>query len=155
MNRFFLLACFFASSVLAKAETSLFTVFSNNMVLQTTTDVRLYGWANPNEEFRIYAGWNNVIVNTNACNDAKLKAYVSTSDIVGLYEVKIFGSGNQIVFDTIVIGEVWPYSGLGSMKRSDNKVVKNPKAVHYIWKSTAMGNLFNEAGLSASTFTSE
>jgi sialate O-acetylesterase len=34
------------------------------------------------------------------------------------------------------------------------KEVKNPKAVRYAWKSTAIGNLFNGVGLPASTFTS-
>jgi sialate O-acetylesterase len=36
-----------------------------------------------------------------------------------------------------------------------SKAVKSPKAVRYAWKSTDIGNLYNEVGLPASTFTSE
>ena len=36
-----------------------------------------------------------------------------------------------------------------------SKEVKSPKAVRYAWKSTDIGNLYNEVGLPASTFTSE
>ena len=36
-----------------------------------------------------------------------------------------------------------------------SKEVKSPKAVRYAWKSTDIGNLYNEVGLPASTFKSE
>ena len=45
-------------------------LFSDNMVLQRNTELKIWGWANPKEEVKISPSWNNlqykIVANSNA-----------------------------------------------------------------------------------------
>ena len=53
------------------AEVRMPAFFSDNMVLQRDTDVRLWGEAKPNTTVRITAGWNLQDYRTNSGKDGK------------------------------------------------------------------------------------
>ncbi|MGB3144648.1 MAG: sialate O-acetylesterase [Maribacter sp.] len=120
MKHFLLIFFFCALSTTAKAEITLPHIFSNNMVLQRNTDVLLYGWARPNEEFSVYTSWNDATVRVKAGNDAKWQMEVSTPDAGGPFTITFKGGENEIVFDSVLIGEVWLCSGQSNMEWSAN-----------------------------------
>ncbi|MDP5061104.1 MAG: hypothetical protein NWP64_04220 [Maribacter sp.] len=76
--RFILIMLCLVVTTFAKAEITLPKIFSNEMVLQRESDVLLYGWADPNEEFTIYTSWNDEIVAVKTGNDAKWQISVKT-----------------------------------------------------------------------------
>lgn len=122
LSLFFL--CFFAVTIV-KAEITLPNIFSNNMVLQRESDVSLYGWARPNEEFSIYTSWDDATVQVKTGNDAKWKIQVGTPKAGGPYTIRFIGKENKIVLSDILIGEVWLCSGQSNMEWSANSNIDN------------------------------
>lgn len=125
MKRFLLLAYFLVFSAYANAEITLPHIFSNNMVLQRNTDALLFGWASPNEEFTVYTSWNDVKKDVKAGNDAKWELSIPTPGVGGPFQIKIVGAENLIVFDKVLIGEVWLCSGQSNMEWSANSNIDN------------------------------
>lgn len=118
MNRLLLLFIFFVASTTCTAEITVPNIFSDNMVLQRNTDVLLYGWANPNEEFTIYTSWNDVTQEVKAGIDARWKVRVGTPMAGGPYSIHFKGKDNEIILNNILIGEVWLCSGQSNMEWS-------------------------------------
>ncbi len=125
---FFLFAPLLLSmqSVFAKIE--LPSIFSSNMVLQRTSDVKLWGWAAPNEVFNIVTGWDNKTIEIKTGNDAKWSVFVKTPKAGGPFTVEFLGKDNQISLENILIGEVWLCSGQSNMEWSANSGIDNAKA---------------------------
>ncbi|SHK40018.1 sialate O-acetylesterase [Maribacter aquivivus] len=109
----------------AKAEITLPKIFSNEMVLQRESDVLLYGWADPNEEFTIYTSWNDETVAVKTGNDAKWEITVKTSEAGGPFQIIFKGKSNEITLKDILIGEVWLCSGQSNMEWSANSKIAN------------------------------
>ena len=122
LNLFFL--CLFAVTI-AKAEIKLPNIFSNEMVLQRESDVSLYGWARPNEEFAIYTSWDDATVQVKTGNDAKWEIQVSTPKAGGPYQISFKGVDNEIILQNVLIGEVWLCSGQSNMEWSANSKIDN------------------------------
>lgn len=118
MNRLLLLFIFFVISTICTAEITVPNIFSDNMVLQRNTDVLLYGWASPNEEFTLYTSWNDVTQEVKAGIDAKWKVQVGTPKAGGPYSIHFKGKDNEIRLNNILIGEVWLCSGQSNMEWS-------------------------------------
>ncbi|SNR40072.1 sialate O-acetylesterase [Maribacter sedimenticola] len=123
--RFYLLLIFICSTAIVKAEITLPNIFSDKMVLQREAEVLLYGWADPNEEFEIYTGWNDKTVAVKTGNNAKWQVTVQTPEAGGPYSIKFTGKGNEIIFTQVLIGEVWLCSGQSNMEWSANSTIDN------------------------------
>ncbi|TLP77241.1 sialate O-acetylesterase [Maribacter sp. ACAM166] len=120
---FFLL--FILTTVFVKAEISLPNIFSDQMVLQRETDVVLYGWASPNEEFTIYTSWNDTTIEMKTGNNAKWHLEVQTPKAGGPYTIIFKGNDNEIILNDVLIGEVWLCSGQSNMEWSANSKIDN------------------------------
>ena len=118
------LLCLF-SVTFVKAEITLPNIFSNDMVLQRESDVSLYGWARPSEEFSIYTSWDDATVQVKSGNDAKWKIQVATPKAGGPYTIRFIGKENEIVLSDVLIGEVWLCSGQSNMEWSANSTIDN------------------------------
>ncbi|WP_291960739.1 sialate O-acetylesterase [Maribacter sp.] len=123
--RFTLMMLCLLAFTFAKAEIALPKIFSSEMVLQRNSDVLLYGWADPNEEFTIYTGWNDEIHEIKTGNDAKWELKVITPQAGGPYEIHFKGSKNEITLKNVLIGEVWLCSGQSNMEWSANSKIAN------------------------------
>jgi len=123
--RFSFFMLFILTTLFVKAEISLPNIFSDHMVLQRKTDVLLYGWGQPNEEFTIYTSWNDATVEMKTGNDAKWQVQVATPKAGGPYEIHFNGKNNEIILNDVLIGEVWLCSGQSNMEWSANSGIDN------------------------------
>jgi len=88
------------------------------MVLQQLTDVNVWGWAEPGETIRVVGSWNETLV-VEALTDAQGKWSTqlptpAASDVVGSQTLTVSGR-NTLVFEDVLIGEVWVLSGQSNM----------------------------------------
>ncbi len=96
---------------------SLPSIFSDNMVLQRNSEVKIWGWAKPGEEVKIKLSWSNTTLITKGGKNAYWEEIIKTPDLRGSQEIKITGY-NQIVLQNILLGEVWLVSGQSNMEWS-------------------------------------
>ncbi len=90
-------------------------IWSNHMVLQQNSKVKIWGWANPTENIKITTSWNLDTIETVGDNQAKWEAYINTPEAGGAYSISIQGY-NKVEIKDILIGEVWLASGQSNME---------------------------------------
>ncbi|WP_241686460.1 sialate O-acetylesterase [Flavobacterium sp. YO12] len=99
------------------ANITLPNFFGDNMVLQRSSKVKMWGWANPNEEIKLVSSWNNQEYKTVADSEAKWEFYIKTPEAGGPFTIVIKGF-NEVVLKNILIGEVWLCAGQSNMEMS-------------------------------------
>ena len=97
------------------ANVSLPAIFGDHMVLQQSSEVKIWGWGNPSEEITITTSWNNESVKTKTDNQAKWSVNFVTPKAGGPFEITIQGY-NTIIINDVLIGEVWLCSGQSNME---------------------------------------
>lgn len=122
MKKHFLLLFFITN--LVTANITLPNIFSNNMVLQRNSDVKIWGWGSPKEEITIITSWDNHQYKTAPNNEANWNLTIKTPEAGGPFEITIKGY-NQITLKNILIGEVWLCSGQSNMEMSASWGIKN------------------------------
>lgn len=123
-----LFVLFLVSGQTLLADISLPNIFSNDMVLQRASEVMLFGWASPNEEFEIYTGWNDKTFEIKTGNDAEWELAVLTPGAGGPYEIRFKGKNNEVVLNNVMLGDVWLCSGQSNMEWSANSGIDNKKS---------------------------
>jgi len=116
-NNIYKFVFFLLISTTMMANVSLPNIFSDNMVLQRNSEVKIWGWGNPKEEIKLVAGWNNQEYKTVANNQAKWEITIKTPEAGGPFTISIKGY-NEVVLKNILIGEVWLCSGQSNMEMS-------------------------------------
>ena len=106
------------------ANVSLPNIFSDNMVLQRNSEVKIWGWASPKEEIKLVSSWNNQEYKTVANNQAKWELWIKTPEAGGPFTISIKGY-NEVVLKNILIGEVWLCSGQSNMEMSASWGIDN------------------------------
>lgn len=101
----------------ASGNISMPEIFSSNMVLQQKSEVKIWGWAKPGEVIQLTAGWLNNQLETKADNQGTWSLLLPTPAAGGPYTIRLKGS-NEIVFDNVLVGEVWLCSGQSNMEWS-------------------------------------
>jgi len=109
-------AVFTCQSILAKI--TLPNIFSDNMVLQRSETVLLWGWGNTGEEITITTSWDNKEYVTKTAITAKWEIEVETPEAGGPFIINFKGNDNEIILENILIGEVWLCSGQSNMQWS-------------------------------------
>ena len=89
--------------------------FSDNMVLQQNSQVKIWGWAKPNEEVTVKVGWNEETYTYKTDNQAHWEVLVNTPAAGGPYNIEIQGY-NQVILQNVMLGEVWLCSGQSNME---------------------------------------
>lgn len=97
-----------------KAEVKLPALFSDNMVLQQQTTVRIWGKANPSETVIITPSWNKKKYTTQTDGDGKWLVEIKTPK-ASTGEFLIIKGENTLTINNILIGEVWLCSGQSNM----------------------------------------
>jgi sialate O-acetylesterase len=116
-NNIYKFVFFLLISSTMMANVSLPNIFSDNMVLQRNSEVKIWGWANPKEEIKLVSGWNNQEYKTVANNQAKWEITIKTPEAGGPFTISIKGY-NEVILKNILIGEVWLCSGQSNMEMS-------------------------------------
>ncbi len=108
----------------ANANISLPEIFGSNMVLQQKSDVKVWGWAKPGEPVKLMADWLSDDLETKADNQGTWSLMLKTPAAGGPFTIRINGY-NEIVFENVLIGEVWLCSGQSNMEWSANAGLVN------------------------------
>ncbi|HEU0125818.1 sialate O-acetylesterase [Flavobacterium sp.] len=116
-NNIYKFVFFLLISSTMMANVSLPNIFSDNMVLQRNSEVKIWGWANPKEEIKLVSSWNNQEYKAVANNQAKWELTIKTPEAGGPFTIVIKGY-NEVVLKNILIGEVWLCSGQSNMEMS-------------------------------------
>lgn len=98
-----------------KDEFQIPPIFSDNMVLQRNTTVRLWGTAIPNATVSIVTGWNQEQKTVSSASDGNWEVFVKTGDAGGPYNISISSEGVTKTIQNILLGEVWICSGQSNM----------------------------------------
>lgn len=108
-------------SVLLHASTSMAKItlpeiVGNDMVLQQSTQVKLWGKALPDKQIEITASWNSHTVTT--LSDKKGDWEISIATPKGSYAPHTIeiSDGEKVILSNILIGEVWLCSGQSNME---------------------------------------
>lgn len=107
----------------ANAEVRLPAIIGSHMVLQQNSEVKMWGWCDPDEKIRINSGWDTATYNTTGNADGKWMLSIKTPVAGGPYTLTVNGS-NNIVLEDVLIGEVWGCSGQSNMEMNYNWGVK-------------------------------
>ena len=108
-------AAFLATALPSKADVTLPHVFGDNMVLQRSQPVPVWGWAAPGEQVTVeFAGQRkSVTTDRDGKWEARLRSLKASAQPA---EMKITGA-NQILLTNILVGEVWLCSGQSNMEK--------------------------------------
>lgn len=106
------------------ANVTLPNFFSDGMVLQRNTEVKIWGWGNPKEEIKVIPSWNSTVYQTITKNTANWEISIPTPKEGGPYTITINGY-NEIILKDILIGEVWLCSGQSNMEMAVTWGIKN------------------------------
>src|SRR5689334_19802782 len=85
----------------AKCDIRLPSLVSKNMVLQQQSNVKLWGWASPNEKIFITTSWNNKLDSVVTTRDATWQLVVQTPGAGGPYSITLKGN-NTIVLQNVL-----------------------------------------------------
>lgn len=121
----------------AIADVTLPAILGSNMVMQRSTDAALWGWAAPGERIRISASWSeaDALATVTTGRDGPLTHFTNAGP-----DRTFVPATARIVGDAVVVS---------------SDAVTDPVAVRFGWRADAEPNLFNSAGLPASTFRTD
>ena len=93
------------------------SVISNNMVLQQSAKVLLWGWASSEEKVTISASWLKKDITTVSDKNGNWKAKLRTQKASSTdYQISIFTEQDTINISNVLFGEVWLASGQSNMQ---------------------------------------
>ena len=124
-RQFLFLALFLPFRVLA--DVYLPAIFSNNMVLQQQSNVKVWGWAAPGEKVKVKASWLSEEASAIGSQNATWSVTLPTPKSGGAHTLTIEG-WNKIQLENIALGEVWICAGQSNMEWSAELGVKDAKA---------------------------
>lgn len=110
---------FITTNFIAFSEIRLPAIIGDHMVLQQQSEVKLWGWCDPEEKITIKVDWDTTTYKTTGGSNAKWSLKVRTGAAGGPYNILIEGR-NSIQLKDVMIGEVWVCSGQSNMEMNYN-----------------------------------
>jgi sialate O-acetylesterase len=115
-----LLACFlFLTGITwhfqALAAIKLPALIGNNMVLQQSTTIKVWGWADAGEKITVETSWQKGVATTTTSQGGNWETLIKTPEAGGPYTMVITGRDYSVTLQNIMIGEVWICSGQSNM----------------------------------------
>ncbi|QKJ31376.1 sialate O-acetylesterase [Mucilaginibacter mali] len=109
------LACGMAFSPALRAQVTLGSLFTDDMVLQQQTQAPIWGWDDAGKGVSITTSWNNKTYKTTAASTGKWLVKVATPAYGGPYTITI-NDGKTTKLNNVMIGEVWLCAGQSNME---------------------------------------
>lgn len=115
MRKTILTSALLLCSMVAQAKVVLPSVYTDNMVLQQKSTLRIHGKATPKSDVTLQTGWSRAAVTVKS--DARGHWYmeVATPKAGGPYELT-FSDGEDVTLKNVLVGEVWLGSGQSNME---------------------------------------
>jgi sialate O-acetylesterase len=125
-----IVVCVVAWGMLCRAEPVLPTLFSDHMVLQQDREIHVWGRADPAEKVAVsIAGHNASAV---ADPTGRWNVHLPALGAGGPFILTVQGTGQQVLFKDVMVGEVWVASGQSNMtfalSSADGADAELPKA---------------------------
>ncbi|MEM7368950.1 MAG: sialate O-acetylesterase [Bacteroidota bacterium] len=125
-------------SVTTFAQTKLPAILSDNMCLQHSADVTIWGWDTPGQEIKVAPSWNKKGVKTRTNEAGKWTANIATPKAGGPHKIKISGS-QELSINNVLLGEVWICSGQSNMDRQLG-MQRGQKPIVNFWEEAQKAN---------------
>lgn len=129
MKKIALLICLSFLSICSFAKISLPAVYSNHMVLQQQSKIKIWGWSEPAENIAIKPSWDTTTYFAKATSGAKWETVINTPKAGGTFTIIVKGNYNSIIIEDVLIGEVWLASGQSNMEMNINWGMKYEEEV--------------------------
>ena len=101
-----LLTVMFLAAVQMHAEVTLYPIFTDNMVLQQKTEVRIRGNATPGKTVTVETSWNDARYTVKADAEGAWSVMVATPSAGGPYTITFTEGRRHKVLENVLIGEV-------------------------------------------------
>ncbi|MGI9518691.1 MAG: sialate O-acetylesterase [Pirellulaceae bacterium] len=108
-----------ATASVLMADIQLPKIFSDKMVLQRGDSVNIWGTADPGEELTVTLGESSVTTQADDAGNWSIQLVPPPAG--GPYELTIAGKDAQVVYNDVLVGEVWLCSGQSNMQWSMNQ----------------------------------
>ncbi len=102
------------AAVAAQGDVTMPSLISDHMVLQSGQEANIWGWAEPGEEVTL--AWLGINYKATANGDGDWRIVLPPQEAGGPYYATIYGDGEPIKIDDILVGEVWVCSGQSNME---------------------------------------
>ena len=114
------------------AQITLPYVFSDHMVLQRDKPIPVWGWADKASVLKVELnGYTSKVL---VDDEGEWKVYLPSMKAGGPYQLTISGKKNKIVFNDVIIGDVWFASGQSNMEwqvqQSDDSETEIPTSLN-------------------------
>lgn len=107
---------FFAGDVDLRADVTLPSLFSSNMILQRGMSVPIWGWADPGEEIAVSLGPHHIATSADASGHWRVSfPPLEVSPAGSSYKLNVVGK-NTIQLTNVLVGEVWICAGQSNME---------------------------------------
>ena len=116
----------FLSEVSIYSQTTLASIFSDNMVLQAENEIPVWGKGKPNSKVEVK--FKNQRVNTMVNKFGSWKLKLLPEKYGGPYELSII-SNDTITIHNVLVGEVWLFSGQSNMTMKVRDVSNGKKEI--------------------------
>ena len=112
----------------ASAELRLAGIFADHMVLQRDQPVHIWGWADAGQKVTVFFTdqTEKVVANQNGVWSVTFKPMKADSQG---RQLRVESGGQSIVFDDVLVGEVWHASGQSNMAMNVDAMAKELEAV--------------------------
>ena len=95
------------------------SIIGDHMVLQANSNVKIWGWAEPNKEVLIIPSWSQDTVRTKSTGDTKWLASIQTPAADNrTYTLTVQTQQRKIEVKDILVGQVWLCGGQSNMNYS-------------------------------------
>lgn len=108
-----------AGQITAQPILRLPSIIGDHMVLQENSNVKIWGWAEPNKEVLIIPSWSQDTVRTKSTGDTKWLASIQTPAADNrTYTLTVQTQQRKIEVKDILVGQVWLCGGQSNMNYS-------------------------------------
>lgn len=113
--KFLLILLLLSIEVSTYAKLTMPVLFSDNMVLQQKTEAPVWGNCKPGHKVQVATSWDNKLYNTIADKSGNWMLKVITPEAGGPYKLTVLAE-DKLIFNNVMIGEVWICSGQSNME---------------------------------------
>ncbi|MCQ2228333.1 MAG: sialate O-acetylesterase [Bacteroidales bacterium] len=101
---------------IAQAYVTLPSIYSDGMVLEQNSDIKIWGWAKPKEPISVTASWDGQTIETEAAADATWSVTLHTpTGSYETYEITVNGWDSHVI-SNVMVGEVILCAGQSNME---------------------------------------
>lgn len=100
----------------AQAKVRLHHLVSDNMVLQCSSEARLWGWDTPGKTVSVSTSWSKDVVTARATKDGSWEVRIRTPKASFTPLTITFDDGEQTTIKGVLSGEVWVCAGQSNME---------------------------------------